>query len=829
MRQFLEQSWLDARIGARSLLRDRGFTIVAALTLSVGVALNAAMFSVVNAVLLRPPAYANPEQLVVIDNLPPNAQPGFVSPAEFFDYRRMSRTTSAVAHIQSFNANINGGDVPDRVDAVAVSPNFFTLLGVPPFVGRTFVDADEQPGFTQIAVISYGMWQRLFGASPSAVGRKIRLDEDDYTIVGVMPPSFKHPLDRPGAPIEVWLPAGFRGAPWPTDPVRAGRSGDVIARMKPGTTLLDVQRDFARVNSELLATHPRDYGLTGTPSKDAWQISVRSVDQVMSGDAGRPLVLLLGAVGFVLLVACTNVASLVLARGAARRTEIAVRAAIGAGRGRILRGLLTEHFLLAAVGGITGAALAWVSVGAVRAIAPAGLPRRDEIVVDWRVLLFALACSMIAGVLVGLLPASIGARTPLAEVLRSGGRAATTGAGGRRARSALVVLELAMSVVLLVGAGLIVRSFWKLQQVNLGFAPDHLLTAEITVSLPNDRSLGKYVQPPARAQYFNEVIDRLKALPGVQHVAGTSGVPLRDPTFEGRVSIEGQPSLPPSQLPMMTGHPVTGDYFATMGTRIVQGQAITDQDRQGMPINVVISQTAARHLFPTADPIGKRIKRGPIESPAPWMTIVGVAEDAKLKSADGDPVNDFYISMQQSTPITLAIMVRSGQDPEVLAPLVARVVHAVDPDQPIYRVVTMRSVIDAAIGQRRFTARLFVAFAVLSLLLAGVGVYGLIAQSVAFRRREIGLRMALGADPNAVLRLIVMDAMTLGAIGVGLGLVLSLVLTRLLESQLFGVATRDPVVFGAIAPVLLIVAAAASYLPGREASRMNPVTALQSE
>ena len=829
MRQFLEQSWSDARVGARSLMRDRTFAIVATLTLAVGVALNAAMFSVVNAVLLRPPPYANPEQLVVIDNLPPNAQPGFVSPAELFDYRRMARTTSSLALVQSFNANINGGDVPDRVDAVAVTPNFFTLLGVPPLVGRTFTEAEDAPGFTQTAIISYGMWQRLFGGANSAVGRKIRLDEDDYEIVGVMPPSFKHPLDKPGAPIEVWLAAGFRGAPWPNEPVRGGRSGDVSARVKPNATLLDVQRDFARINTELLANYPRDYGVTGTPAKDSWQISVRALDHVMAGDAGRPLVLLLGAVGFVLLVACTNVASLLLARGAARRTEIAVRAAIGAGRGRLVRGLLTEHFLLAGVSGVVGALLAWVSVGAIRALAPAGLPRRDEIVVDWRVLAFALACSTLAGLLVGLLPASIGAKTPLAEVLRGGGRASTTGAGGRRARGVLVVLELAMSVVLLVGAGLIVRSFWKLQRIGLGFEPDHLLTAEITVSLPNDRNLGKYVPPPARAQYFSEIVERLKALPGVQHVAGASGVPLRDPSFEGRVSIEGQPALPPSQAPMMVGHPVTGDYFATMETRLVRGKPISDQDRQGMPINIVISETAARRLFPKEDPIGKRIKRGPIESPAPWMTVIGVAEDAKLKSADGEPANDYYVSMQQSTPITLAMMIRSAQDPATLAPLVTKVVHAVDPDQPIYRVVTMRSVVDAAIGQRRFTARLFVAFAILSLALAGVGVYGLIAQSVAFRRREIGLRMALGADPSAVLRLIVMDAMTLGATGVGLGLVLSLLLTRLLESQLFGVASRDPVVFTAITPVLLIVAAAASYLPGREASRLNPVTALQSD
>jgi putative ABC transport system permease protein len=428
-----------------------------------------------------------------------------------------------------------------------------------------------------------------------------------------------------------------------------------------------------------------------------------------------------------------------------------------------------------------------------------------------------------------VLPASVGSRAPLAEVLRAGGRSAMGGAGGRRLRTALVVIELAMSVVLLAGAGLIVRSFWKLQQVDLGFRADHLLTAEITVSLPNDRTLGKYVAPQPRAQYFLDVVDRLKALPGVVHAAGAGGVPLRDAAFESPVSVEDQPAIPASQLPHMTGRPVTGDYFATMATKIVRGRGISDQDRLGMPVNIVISASGARRLFPNEDPIGKRIKRGPIESPSPWFTIVGVAEDAKLRAADAEPDNTYYVSLQQSPPITLAMLVRTVQDPGTLATQVTKVVHSVDADQPVYRVEAMDAVVNAAVGPRRFTAWLFAAFAVLSLGLAAVGVYGLVAQSVAHRRREIGLRMALGADPGAVLRLIVKDAMVLGAGGVGLGLLLSLVLTRLLESQLFGVAARDPLVLGAIAPVLLIVAAAASYLPGRQASRLNPVTALQGD
>jgi predicted permease len=428
-----------------------------------------------------------------------------------------------------------------------------------------------------------------------------------------------------------------------------------------------------------------------------------------------------------------------------------------------------------------------------------------------------------------MLPASIGARTPLSAVLRAGGRTSTGGATGRRVRSVLVVLELAMSVVLLAGAGLIVRSFWKLQQVNLGFSPSHVLTAEITVSLPNDRTQGKYVAAQPRVQFFEEVLKRTRALPGVVHAAGTNAVPLRDDAFDGPVTIEGRPALAATQLPRVTAHPVTQDYFATMETPIVRGRGVSDTDRLGMPINIVITETAAKRLFPREDPIGKRIKRGPNDSPAPWMTIVGIARDAKLKSADADPGNVMYVGMWQSPPVTLAMLVKSAQDPATLGPELLSVVHSVDPDQPVYRVQTMDSVVEAAIGQRRFAAVLFVVFAILALALAAVGVYGLIAQSVAYRRREIGLRMALGADGGVVLWLVVRDAVKLALVGVAVGLAFSLVLTRLLASQLFDVSAYDPLVLVGVGPILLMVAVIASSIPGRAASRLNPVDALQSD
>lgn len=817
-------NWMtDLRFAARSLARQPGFTAIAAATLALGVCAASTMFSVVNGVLVRKPPFARPEELVVVRNQPPNAPPGFVSASEFLDYRRMAQSVSQVALVQGFNANITG-DRPDRVDAVAVSPNFFTLLGVPPYLGRTFVAADERPGFTEIAVISYGVWQRVFGGNPTTIGRKVRLDDDDYTIVGVMPPNFRHPIDKPGAPVEVWLPAGYMGAPWPTTPVRNSRFGDVIARLKPGQTLTTAQFDFDRINKELLATYPTDYGSTMD-----WKIAVQPLRTVMVGDSGRPLLLLLGAVSFVLLVACTNVASLLLARGAARRTEIAVRAAMGAGRSRIVRTLLTEHLMLAGIGGGAGVLLTIAGVALVRALAPAGLPSRDQIVVDWRVLAFVVVASIVAGLLAGVLPASIGARTPLSEVLKAGGRASTMGGGGRRARSVLVVFELAMSVVLLTGAGLVALSFWKLQQVDLGFAPDHLLTAEITVSLPNDRSQGKYVAPAPRVQFFEEILRRLQALPGVTHVAGTGAVPLRDDATDGPVGVDGRPSMPVGQLPRAVMRRVTPSYFDAMKTSVVRGQPLSAQDRMGMPLNVVISEAMARQIFPNEDPIGKRFKRGPVESQGPWMTVVGVARDAKLRSVDGDPESTIYVSMWQAPPVTLAMLVRTSQDAGALAPQIAQVVHSIDPDQPVYRVTTMESVVVAAMGQRRFAALLLVVFAGLSLALAAVGVYGLVAQSVAHRRREIGVRMAVGADGGAVLRLIVRDAVALAALGTVVGLGLSLGLMRFLSSQLFEVSAREPIVLVIVAPVLLVVAAAAAWGPGRAAANLSPVTALRSE
>jgi putative ABC transport system permease protein len=523
------------------------------------------------------------------------------------------------------------------------------------------------------------------------------------------------------------------------------------------------------------------------------------------------------------------VASLLLARGASRQTEIAVRAAMGAGRSRILRTLLTEHLLLAAIGGAAGVMLTLGGVAAVRALAPAELPSREQIVIDWRVLGFVVVASAIAGLLAGVLPASIGARTPLSEVLKAGGRSSTHGGAGRKARSALVVFELAMSVVLLTGAGLVALSFWKLQQVDLGFSADHLLTAEITVSLPNDRSQGKYVAPAPRIQFFEEILRRLQALPGVTHVAGAAAVPLRDDAADAPIGVEGRPSVPVGQLPQAVVRRVTTSYFDAMRTKIVRGQSFTEQDRMGMPLNVVISEAMARQVFPGEDPVGKRIKRGPAEGQGPWMTVVGVARDARLRSADQDPEATIYLSMMQAPSVTMAMLVRTAQDPGAIAPQIAQVVHSIDPDQPVYRVATMESVVTAAMGQRRFAALLLLVFAALSLALAAVGVYGLIAQSVASRRREIGVRMAVGADASAVLRLIVWDAMSLAALGTVLGLGLSLVLMRFLSSQLFEVSARDPLVLGIVAPVLLVVAAAAAWGPGLSAAKLSPVTALRSD
>ncbi|HUQ79857.1 MAG TPA: ABC transporter permease [Gemmatimonadaceae bacterium] len=828
MSQFLDQLGRDARHGIRALLRNRTFTVITTLTLALGVALNTTVFSVVNAVLLRPLPYAKPGELVAIGSLPPNGELGQVSPAELFDYRRESKTTTEIAFTQTFNANVTGGDRPDRADATAVTANFFTLLGVPPLLGRTFLPSDQRAGFTEIAVISYGLWQRAFGGTRDAIGKTMRLDDDDYVIVGIMPPGFTHPALRPGAPIEIWLPAGFVGEPWPTTPPRSQRFGEVIARLKPGVTVAAAQRDFDRINASLVATYPDDYGAAGAAAT-GWRIGLRPVPQLMIGNSAQSLRLLLGAVGFVLLIACTNVSSLAVARGAARRGEIAVRAALGAVPRRLARGLLVEHLMLAAFAGVVAVLISIAGVSAARALAPESLPRREEIAVDWRVLLFALGATMVAGLLVGALPAIGGARTGLSEVMKAGGRASTGGPASRRARAALIALELALSVVLLAGAGLVARSFWSLQQVSLGFQPANLALAELTVSLPNDRTRGKYVDAAARAQFFDQILKRLATIPGVQLAAGTRTVPLRDASLETPISVDGRPPLAPTDMPRAALRPVSSDYFAAMGMPLVRGRGFTDQDRQGAPPVAVISETMAERLFGKQDPIGQRIKRGPAANPAPWVTIVGVVSDARLRSIDEPPGSELYVSMLQAPPVTMAVVLRTRQDPATLGSAVVRTVREIDPDQPVYHTQTMNDVVSASMGQRRFAALLLVVFAVFSLGLAAVGVYGLVAQSVAQRRRELGLRMAIGASPGSVLGMVVRESMTLAAGGILVGLALAFALTRLLQGQLFAVSARDPLVFGLIGPVLLVVVAAASWMPARVASRTDPMTALQPE
>ena len=815
-------------MGVRSLLRNRTFTAITTLTLALGVALNTTVFSVVNAVLLKPLPYDKPGQLVTIGNLPPNGEIGQISPAEFFDYRRMSTTIADAALTQTFNANVTGGDRPDRADAAAVTDNFFSLLGVRPLIGRTSLPSDARPGFHETAILSYGLWQRAFGGTRDAIGKTMRLDDDDYVIIGVMPQGFTHPAVTPGAPIEIWLPAGFVGAPWQPVPPRSGRFGEVIARLRPGVSAADAHRDFDRINGELIATYPDDYAVGGKTG-GSWRIAVREIEPVMVGNSGQSLRLLLGAVGFVLLIACTNVSSLAVARGAARRSEIAVRAALGAVPGRLARALLIEHLMLALFAGLLGVVLAVAGVSAARALAPASLPRREDIALDWRVLVFALVATVVTGLLVGALPALSGARAQLADVMKSGGRGSTSGLSSRRARSALISLELALSVVLLAGAGLVARSFWSLQQVSLGFDPDHVALAELTVSLPNDRTRGKYVDGAARGRFFDEILQRLATLPGVEAVGASRTIPLRDASLEIPISVDGRPPLSPTDLPRASFRAASTNYFGVMRMPIVRGRGFADADRPGAPPVAVISETMASRFFGAADPIGQRIKRGPVGSPAPWMTIVGVVKDARLTSIDAAPSSELYVPMLQSPPVTMAVAIRTRQDPSALGAAIVKTVHAIDPDQPVYHLQTMNDVVTASVGQRRFAAMLLVVFAVFSLGLAAVGVYGLVAQSVVQRRRELGLRMAIGASPGALLTMVVRESLVLAVGGIAVGLVLAFGLTRFLQGQLFDVSAHDPFVFTAIGPMLLLVVAAASYVPARAAARTDPITVLQPE
>jgi predicted permease len=810
--RWLETLWQDVRFGARTLAKSPGFTAVAVIALALGIGANSAIFSAVNTVLLRPLPFKDPERLVVVwekgnaDEFPLNS----TSAANFIDWRDQNRVFEGASAMgrASFNLTGGGGE-PVRVDGRRVSANLFSLLGVEPRLGRVFLPEEDAPGAGRVVILSYGLWQRRFGSDPGVVGRPVVMNGTSYTVVGVMPPQFQFPSRQD----ELWVPIAFA----PQEAANRGNNSyEVVGRMKPGVSLEQAQTEMSIITARLKQQYP------DVVKTDA--SVVVSLHEQMVGDIRPALLVLLGAVGFVLLVACANVANLLLARAAVRRKEIALRVALGAGRLRLVRQFLTESLLLAFLGGAAGLLLSFWGVNVLKAFIPENISEVSAIGVDARVLVFTLVVSLLTGLIFGLAPAAQAANMDLNEMLKEGGRDSSSGRSGNRVRGLLVVAEVAVSLVLLVGAGLLINSFVRLRNLDPGFRADNLLTMSIV--LPQQ----KYSDHARRVTFFSELTSRVGALPGVRSAAVTNWIPL---TMQGDtfgVSVEGRPDPGPEKRPDVVTRVVSAAYFDTMGIQLLRGRQFDEGvDREdSMPV-AVVSETTARRLWPGEDPLSKRLQPGGAD-PDGWIQVVGVAKDVRQFDLTAEPRLQMYLPYAQfQWFVPRQLVVKTDVEPTSLATAVRKAVWEMDKDQPVSDVRTMEEVLSESIARQRFSALLLGVFAALALALAAVGIYGVMSYAVAQRTREIGIRMALGAQAGSVLRLMIGQGLKLASAGVVLGLAGALLLTRVMSSLLFGVSATDPLTLVTISLVLVGVALLASYIPARRAAKVDPLVALRYE
>jgi putative ABC transport system permease protein len=823
-RSMLWQAFLmDLRFAARLFVRTPVFSGLSVVALALGIGANSAIFSVLNGVLLKPLPYAAPDEIVMIwsDNTRESRPEYPMSPANFLDYKAAARATRHVEAMFSFVAagTIRTAAGTEQVTGSAVTPGMFSLLGRAAAVGRTLAPGDRG----NLVVLSDGYWTRRFGRDPSVVGREIVFNDQPATIVGVMPADFTFPYKGMLGPsgfsrdlnVDLWglLDPANRQTQFADASGRPNRSIhflSVLARLAPGATIAQAQDEALAIARRLEEAYP-------DINKGLRARVVGLHDQAL-GTVRPALVLLLAGVGFVLLMTCVNVANLLLARSVARHKEMALRTALGAGRARLLRQALTESVALSLAGAALGAVFAAWATSAIVALAPGDMPRLGEIGLDWRVVAFTAGLSLVTGILIGLLPAFVAARTDVQGTLKDGSRGSTGSAARRRIRSALVTAEVALAVVLTVGAGLLVRSFVTLLDVNPGFRSEELLTMQIT--LP-----GRIGTPEARREYYRELFARLESLPGVRSAGGTTRLPLGSTNVSTRVAVEGRGTAP-SDLPEVEFRRAVHNFFQTMGIPLLRGRVFDDTDGSGSAPVVVVNQTMARRLWPNEDPVGKRFRIGANPS-APLNTVVGLVGDIRHAGLDEEPASEFYIYYLQNPPVAPFIVIRTAGDPAGYAEAVRAELKALDKDLALYDIRTMTQIRSASVSQRRLVVVLAGVFGLLALTLAAVGVYGVMALVVAERTQEMGIRLALGAEPAQVLGLVVRQGLTLGAAGIVIGLVATLGVTPMLAGQLYGVGASDPLTLLAVPALLLAVALVACVLPARRAMRVDPVTALR--
>lgn len=813
----------DLKYGSRILLKNPGFTLIAVITLALGIGATTAIFSVVNGVLLRPLEYHNPQEIVTLLN----QGRGPVSPANYLDLRANGQSFAQMSAAEAWGGTLVSNDNPEEIGGLRMGEGLFEMLGVQPLHGRTLQPEDFQPGKDHVLVLSHKLWQRAFGGDPAVVGRQLLLSSESYTVVGVMPPQFHFPPFW-STRAEMWAPLDLRARATS----RGGNSLRVFARLRSGVSITQAQAEIDSMNNQLAHAYPE--------ANAGLNIRVDPLNEKVVGNVRPALLVLSGAVGFVLLIACANVACLLLARAATRQKETAVRAALGASRWRILRQLLTESLLLSLFGAAVGMLIAIWGVDLLRTLLAGNtssfsvrLPRLNEIKVDSAAFVFTLGVSLLTSVLFGLAPALGASKPDLNQVLKESGRG--TIGGRRRLREVLVVAELALALVTLIGAGLLMTSFLKLQAVDPGFNPANLLT--ITTSVAG----APQYAGPARETYYRQLTERLTALPGVESVSAINHLPLAGDTWGTGLTIEGRPLPSPGHGIEVVFRVSRPDYFRTMGIPLRAGRDFTERDSADAPGVVILNETLARRQWPDEDPVGKRVTlddpRDSSRAPQ-WMTVVGVVKDVKQESWVDAPSSEIYVPFQQSRGFfsgtarqyaSMTIVVRTKVEPTSLAVGAQETVRALDRNLPVSNVVTMEQVIADALWQPRFNLQLIGLFAGAALVLAAIGLYGVMSYTVAQRTHEVGLRLALGAQRRDVIGLVLRQGMKLTLLGVTIGLLASAALTRLMANMLFAVSATDVKTFAIIALVLVAVALVACFVPARRATRIDPMAALRYE
>ena len=818
----------DMRYGLRLLRKNPGFTAVAILTLALGVGANTAIFSIVNAVLVRSLPFRDPDRLVRIffNNPGVGLRDVPFSVPELEDLRNRAGVFEDVSAVGGGSVNLTGAEQPERLEFVVTHPNYFSMLGETPQIGRLFGPQDFALGFAPAAVISDSLWRRSYGADPNVLGRSVRLDNDPYTIIGVLPPGFRHPGPTISGNVEVFLTAGFSADPAPNPPARSTRfMPAAIGRLKPGITLEQAQARLTAMAIQIRHDFATDY-----PAQAQWTIEIQPLQEALVGNVRPMLLVLLGAVILIAFIVSLNIANLLLARASGRQQEMAVRLALGATRERMIRQMLTESMLLSVIGGVAGVMTAVGTLGFILRFVPSNIPRLSEVRIDWVVLAFALLISILTGLVFGLAPALHSAKVAFSSAIREGGRASGYSIKTGRLRDVLIVSELAFAVMLMVGAGLLLRTLRDLLQENPGFNPTHVVTANVWLPIPNNPKADPYIGILYKTAFNRELLRRMEAIPGIELAATTSDLPttnlsVNDAQAIDALAIEDRPVE--SSLDLRAERiRISPDYFKVMQAPLARGRFFTEGDEDGKQPVAIIDETTARKYWATRDPLGRRVRFGQ-DPTKPWMTIVGIVKDIKSDGLDIDGVPHIYVSTYQSPNRELTVVLRTYLPAAVLDPQIRHEIQSIDPGLPVFNVASMNDVIDRSLASRRFSADLVGGLAGLALLLASIGIYGLLAYMVGQRSREIGIRMALGARRGDVLRLFLHKGVVLAGIGIVAGVVFSALTASMMASLLYGVHPHDPAVFLLVPLLLLAVAVLASYLPAQRATKVDPILALR--